>query len=154
MITILREIITLTNKEHVKKYGGKFSIHNGEVWTMPNGHDVHFALTPKMGAHGVNIATGFHEPGKEFAPHKHPVSEEILIIYSGKGECYLYDKWIPTEAGDIIYAPPGVLHGTRNPAENTEPFVTLGIATPPQLDLYMRANYDVLEDNSGEYVEE
>ena len=144
----------MTNKEHVKKYGGKFSIKNGEVWTMPNGHKVNFVLTPKMGGPNVNIASGFHEPGKEFAPHKHPLSEEILIIFQGKGECFLNDKWIPTEAGDIIYAPPGVLHGTRNPAENTEPFVTLGIATPPQLDLYLRANYDVLEDNSGEYVEE
>ena len=37
---------------------------------------------------------------------------------------------------------------------NTEDFVTLGIATPPQLDLYIRAGYDVLEDNSGEYIEE
>ena len=32
--------------------------------------------------------------------------------------------------------------------------MTLGIATPPQLDLYLRAGYDVLEDNSGEYVGE
>ncbi|MEI3282689.1 MAG: cupin domain-containing protein [Enterocloster sp.] len=55
---------------------------------------------------------GFHKPGKEFAPHKHPVSEEIAIIHSGKGECYLYDKWIPVETGDIVFAPPGVLHGT------------------------------------------
>jgi len=144
----------MTKKEHVQKFGGKFNINNGEVWTMPNGHDVHFALNPKMGVRGINIATGYHKPGKEFAPHKHPISEEFLIIHSGKGECYLYDKWISVEAGDIVYAPPGVLHGTRNPEENTEDFVTLGIATPPQLDLYMRAGYDVLEDNSGEYVEE
>ena len=77
----------MTNKEHVLKYGGKFSISGGEVWTMPNGHDVHFALNPKMGCRGANIAVGFHKPGKEFAPHKHPISEEILIIHSGKGEC-------------------------------------------------------------------
>lgn len=25
----------MTNKEHVLKYGGKFSISGGEVWTMP-----------------------------------------------------------------------------------------------------------------------
>lgn len=142
----------MTNKEHVMKYGGKFSISGGETWTMPNGHVVHFALNPKMGCRNTNIAVGFHEPGKEFAPHVHPISEEILIIYSGRGECYLYDKWIPCEAGDIIFAPPGVYHGTRNYPDATEPFVTLGIATPPQLDLYMRAGYDILEDNSGEYV--
>jgi len=141
----------MTKKEHVKKYGGKFNIRNGETWTAPNGHVVHFALSPKIGSCGVDITTGFHEPGKEFAPHKHPVSEEVLFIHQGKGECYLYDKWIPVEAGDVIYAPPGVMHGTRNPAENTEPFVTLGIGTPPKLDLYLKTGYDVLEDNSGEY---
>ena len=144
----------MTKKEHVQKYGGKFNIKEGETWTMPNGHVCHFVVNPKIGVRNVNIVTGFHEPGKEFAPHVHPLSEEILLVFSGKGECFLGDKWIPCEAGDIVYAPPGVYHGTRNPAENTEPFVTLGIATPPQLDLYMRAGYDVLEDNSGEYVGE
>ena len=93
----------MTNKEHVLKYGGKFSISGGEVWTMPNGHDVHFALNPKMGCRGANIAVGFHKPGKEFAPHKHPISEEILIIHSGKGECYLYDSLTFTCAQAMTY---------------------------------------------------
>ena len=141
----------MTNKEYVQKYGRKFTISGGETWTMPNGHVVHFALNPKMGCKNTNIAVGFHEPGKEFAPHVHPISEEILIIYSGEGECYLKDKWIPVKAGDIVFAPPGITHGTRNYPDAKEPFVTLGIATPPQLDLYNRAGYDVLEDNSGEF---
>lgn len=144
----------MTKKEYVQKYGGKFSIEGGETWTMPNGHVVHFALNPKMGCRNTNIAVGFHEPGKEFAPHVHPISEEILLIFSGEGECYLYDKWIPCKAGDIIFAPPGVWHGTRNPAGNTEPFVTLGIATPPQQDLFVRAGYDVLDDDKTDYVGE
>lgn len=79
----------MTKKEYVQKYGGKFSIDGGETWTMPNGHVVHWALNPKMGCKGVNMGVGFHEPGKEFAPHVHPLSEEILLIYSGEGECYL-----------------------------------------------------------------
>ena len=126
----------MTKKEYVQKYGGKFSIEGGETWTMPNGHVVHFALNPKMGCRNTNI------------------SEEILLIFSGEGECYLYDKWIPCKAGDIIFAPPGVWHGTRNPAGNTEPFVTLGIATPPQQDLFARAGYDVLDDDKTDYVGE
>lgn len=142
----------MTNKEHVQKHGGKFNIALGETWIMPNGHVCLFALNPKAGARNINIVVGFHAPGKEFAPHVHPLSEEVLLVFSGKGECFLEDKWIPCEAGDIVYAPPGIYHGTRNFPDATEPFVTLGIATPPQLDLYMRAGYDVLEDNSGEYA--
>lgn len=141
----------MTRKEYVSRYGGKFNINCGEIWTMPNGHKVHFTLTPKLGSQYFNIATGWHEPGKEFAPHVHPISAELLVVFEGKGECYLKDKWIPCEKGDVIYAPPGILHGTRNPAENTEPFVTLGIAAPPQLDLYARAGYDVMDDDKSEY---
>ena len=142
----------MTNKEHVQMHGGKFNIFNGETWTMPNGHVCHFVLNPKFGARGINIVVGFHEPGKEFAPHVHPISDETLLIYGGEGECFLEDKWIPCKAGDIIYAPAGVAHGTRNYPDAKEPFVTLGIATPPQLDLYNRFGYDVLDDDTGEYT--
>ena len=94
----------MTKKEYVSRYGGKFNIEKGEVWTMPNGHKVHFTLTPKQGSTDFNIATGWHEPGREFAPHVHPVSAELLVVYEGRGECYLKDRWIPCEKGDIIYA--------------------------------------------------
>ncbi|MCP1111151.1 cupin domain-containing protein [Ohessyouella blattaphilus] len=144
----------MTKKEYVQQYGGKFNINEGEVWTMPNGHDVHFTLTPKVGSLHFNIATGWHIPGKEFAPHVHPVSAELLVVYEGEGECFLGDKWIPCKKGDVIYAPPGVYHGTRNPATNTEEFVTLGIATPPQLDLYTRAAYDVMDDDKSKFEPE
>ena len=30
----------------------------------------------RMGSHNLNIATGFHSPGMEFEPHRHPLSEE------------------------------------------------------------------------------
>ena len=33
----------MTNKEHVLKYGGKFSISGGEVWTMPNLSLIHIS---------------------------------------------------------------------------------------------------------------
>ena len=78
------------------------------------------------------------------------------LIYLERGEFTLIygEKTYHCKAGDIIFAPPGVWHGTRNPAGNTEPFVTLGIATPPQLDLYARAGYDVLDDDKSEYIGE
>lgn len=142
----------MTKKEYVSRYGGKFNIHGGEIWTKSTDLKVHFALTPKMGSMHFNIATGWHTPGMEFEPHVHPVSAELLIIHEGKGECFLYDRWIPCEKGDVFYAPPGIYHGTRNPKENTEVFVTLGIASPPQLDLYNRAGYNVMDDDKSEFT--
>lgn len=140
----------MTKKERVRKYGGRFNIHEGYSWTKSTDLQVHLALTPKVGSPNINIATGRHAPGMEFEPHRHPLSEEVLIVFRGKGQCYLYDKWLDVEEGDIIYAPAGVWHGTRNPATNTEEFITLGIASPPQLDLYQRAGLDLLEPDTDD----
>jgi quercetin dioxygenase-like cupin family protein len=135
-------------RDKVKKEGGVFNLYNGDyTWTTPEGLTSHIVLTPRVGVANVNMGMGVHKPGQGMAPHVHPLSEEILIIYRGKGEVYLKDKWIPVEAGDIVYAPAGVYHGTRNPATNTEDFETIGCGAPPQLDLYQRAGYDPLADD-------
>ncbi len=90
------------------------------------------------------MTAGTHFPGQGMLPHKHPISEEMLIVFRGNGQFYLDDQWYDVAEGDVLYAPAGVWHGTRNPATNTEPFITIGCASPPQLDLYERAGY-VLE---------
>ena len=143
----------MTEKEHVRKYGGKFNIQEGFSWIQSTDLDVRLVLTPGKGSGNVGITSAYHSPGMAFEPHVHPLSEEILIAHKGRGEMYLYDRWIPVEEGDVVYAPPGVYHGTRNPAENTEGFYTIGIATPPQLELYQRVGYDVLADGGQAYRE-
>jgi len=134
-----------TKKEHVRKEGGKFNIFKGDLtFTEENGVVVNLVMTPRVGTINVGMTSGIHEPGMGFTPHVHPLSEETLLVFKGKGEMFLKDRWIPVEEGDVIYAPPGVLHGTRNPEGNTEPFYTIGIGTPPQADLYQKTHYDVL----------
>ena len=134
----------MQDKEQVRRQGGIFNIHEGYNWAKSTGLDVHLVLTPRLGSFGVGITSGVHLPGMEFEPHVHPLSEELVFCFEGEGEFFLYDKWIPVKAGDLLYAPPGVPHGTRKPAGSTGRFVTIGVATPPQLDLYNRIGYDVL----------
>ncbi|HSK68965.1 MAG TPA: cupin domain-containing protein [Candidatus Limnocylindria bacterium] len=134
----------MKSQEEVRKTGGIFNIHEGYNWAKSTGLDVHLVLTPRVGSRNVGITSGVHEPGMEFEPHIHPLSEELVFCFEGEGEFFLHDKWIPVKAGDVLYAPPGIRHGTRKPAGSTGRFVTVGVATPPQLDLYNRIGYDVL----------
>ena len=144
----------MPNQKEVREKGGIFNIHKGYNWAKSTGLDVHLVLTPRLGSHNVGITSGVHLPGMEFEPHIHPLSEELVFCFEGEGEFYLYDRWIPVKAGDVLYAPPGIPHGTRKPAGTEGRFVTIGVATPPQLDLYNRIGYDVLgkepEENEDE----
>lgn len=144
----------MTQKEHVRKFGGKFNIKEGYSWIKTTDLNVRLVLTPGKGSFNVGITSAFHTPGMEFEPHIHPLSEEILIAHKGRGEFYLYDRWIPVEEGDVVYAPPGVYHGTRSPKENAGIFVTIGVATPPQLELYQRTGYDTLADGQEPYTQD
>lgn len=136
--------MSMATQKEVREVGGIFNIHEGYNWAKSTGLDVHLVLTPRLGSRNVGITSGVHLPGMEFEPHVHPLSEELVFCFEGEGEFFLHDKWIPVKAGDLLYAPPGVRHGTRKPADSTGRFVTIGVATPPQLDLYNRIGYDVL----------
>lgn len=127
----------------VRDQGGLFNIHEGYNWANSSDLDLLLVLTPKMGSHGIGITSAVHHPGMEFEPHQHPLSEELVFCHSGEGEFYLYDKWYPVKAGDVLYAPPGVYHGTRKRAGTEGDFVTIGVAAPPQLDLYNRIGYQL-----------
>jgi quercetin dioxygenase-like cupin family protein len=134
------------DRERISKEGSIFRIDEGYSWIETEGLSVHLVLTPKVGSRMLNVSSGFHKPGEGFEPHMHPISEELVIVIKGKGQFYLKDRWIDVEVGDILFAPPGIKHGTRNPATNSEEFVTVGCASPPQLDLYQRANYKIFDE--------
>ena len=131
-------------RRRISHEGGRFNFAQGVPFHTRDGLEAMFVLTPNVGTRGIGLTSGFHSPGQGFEPHKHPLSEEVLVVVRGKGQIYLKDRWLDVEEGDVVYAPPGVLHGTRNPSSNTEVFVTLGCASPPQLDLYEKANYALL----------
>jgi quercetin dioxygenase-like cupin family protein len=141
------------DRAYVGAHGGRFNVHRGYLHQQPSGLETHLVITPNTGSRGIGLTAGTHFPGQGMLPHTHPISEEILIAFRGKGQFYLDDRWYDVEEGDIAYAPAGVWHGTRNPVSNTEAFITIGCASPPQLDLYARAGY-VLETGPAVKEEE
>jgi quercetin dioxygenase-like cupin family protein len=58
-------------------------------------------------------------PGASFPKHSHP-GEEIIFVLEGTIEYDVEGKGPTTlRAGDVLFVPPGVFHGARNPGEST-----------------------------------
>ncbi|WP_170837608.1 cupin domain-containing protein [Actinopolyspora xinjiangensis] len=103
---------------------------------------MNFVFWPGTGSSRLCLHCGHMEPGQTFNVHVHPESEEAFMAFSGSGQFYLADGWYPAEAGDVLFAPPGVPHGTRLPRSDEMPdeFVTCGGPTPFDKVLYERAS--------------
>ena len=69
------------------------------------------------------------EPGKGHERHTHPDSDEILFVIRGEGEQEVADETRDIEAGDMVFVPEGVEHGTVN--TGWEPLLLLAVYAPP-----------------------
>jgi gentisate 1,2-dioxygenase len=105
------------------------------------GAPMRFIVWPGMGARKVSLHRAQHPPGQEFKVHIHPAAEDTILAFRGNGQGYLVDRWYDMAEGDVLHAPRGVKHGTRNPAGSKDAFICTGAAAPPQMDLYRLAGY-------------
>ncbi|WP_135821582.1 cupin domain-containing protein [Halostella litorea] len=76
------------------------------------------------------------EPGKGHERHTHPDSDEILYVISGTGEQELGDERREITAGELVFVPEGVEHGTEN--TGWEPLVLLAVYAPPGPEAELR----------------
>jgi len=72
------------------------------------------------------------KPGQHLPAHSHPSGQDTWIIISGTGT-YQLDKEGNTkiiEAGDIVIAPSGAVHGVYN--HGIEPLIFAGVVAPAE----------------------
>ncbi|MEV7502664.1 cupin domain-containing protein [Streptomyces sp. NPDC093018] len=101
---------------------------------------MNFVFWPGTGTPQLCLHCGMMRRGEYFNVHVHPDSEEAFIAFEGSGQLCLDDRWIDASAGDILFARPGVPHGTRLPDTHaSDRFVTCGGPTPFDPVLYARA---------------
>ena len=107
-----------------------------------NPANMNFLFWPGTGCGHLSLHCGIQEPGQNFGVHTHPYSEELFIGVEGVGQVHLDGNWIDFEAGDILYSPEKIYHGTRNPdtSENSKNFVTCGGPIPFDENFYLMAN--------------
>lgn len=133
--------------EQIRETGAIFNINGGLACTG-FGPLTRFVVAPFTGARLISATVVVHQPGETFEPHVHPVADDANLVLKGKGQVYLGGRWSEVKAGDIVFAPPLVQHGTRNPSTNDGPLVVVSFACPPPLELYERAG--ILKD--GRFV--
>ncbi|WP_181684726.1 cupin domain-containing protein [Halorhabdus salina] len=80
------------------------------------------------------------EPGKGHDRHTHPDSDEILFVIRGEGKQEVADRTREIEAGEMVFVPEGVEHGTVN--TGWEPLVLLAVYAPPGPEEVLRDHPD------------
>jgi quercetin dioxygenase-like cupin family protein len=89
----------------------------------------------KMGK--VSLGAGAHLyagmncflPGQEHRAHVHADQDKMYVVLAGRGEAQVGDEVHDVEAGDLVLAAAGVVHGLKNTGD--EPFSVLVVFGPP-----------------------
>ena len=93
--------------------------------------DARLVVWPGVGAHTANMNYVRLEPGEENRPHSHPVSEDTIVILSGRGSVddLTNGETHEFQAGDVIHVPIGLEHRVK--ADRGEGVVSVGGPCPP-----------------------
>jgi len=75
---------------------------------------------------GVNCL----EPGQAQKPHDHADQDKFYYVVAGNGRFQLADQQIKAGAGDVVWAPAGIIHGVTNEGESRLTLL-VGIAPAP-----------------------
>jgi mannose-6-phosphate isomerase-like protein (cupin superfamily) len=125
-------------RHDVRARGALFNILMGAAFTGI-GLPMRLVLWPGAGCRTAGFNYAEAADGVEDVIHEHPVSDECLVMWGGRGAFFIDDQWVEAEANDVALAPCGVAHGHRS----TEPSWFGGFASPPQLDLLLPTDYYV-----------
>ena len=120
--------------DDVKARGALFNVLEGAPFTGI-GLPMRLVLWPGAGTRLTGFNYAYTGIGVSDVIHKHPVSDEFLVMWSGSGQLYGGGfGWVDAEENDVMLAPCGVAHGHRSIA-GRGPSMMGGFASPPQLDL-------------------
>ena len=76
----------------------------------------------------VMVGLNAFEPGQEHTLHAHESMDKIYLVIEGRGLFLLEGDDVPMQAGVLLVAPEGALHGIRN--TGTERLLVLVILAP------------------------
>jgi gentisate 1,2-dioxygenase len=121
----------------VRQAGALFNIYVGTPFSGI-GLPTRLVLWPGAGSRTAGFNYAFAPAGVADLIHTHPVSDECLVLWAGRGQVTFGNGWIDVGPHDCVLAPCGVMHGHRN---GKGPGFWGGFASPPQLDLLMETEH-------------
>ena len=120
--------------DEIKLNGALFHVLEGAPFTGI-GLPMRLVLWPGAGTRLTGFNYAYTGIGVTDVIHKHPVSDEFLVMWSGSGQFFGGGfGWVDAEENDVMMAPCGVVHGHRS-IDGRGPSMMGGFASPPQLDL-------------------
>lgn len=75
---------------------------------------------------GVNCL----EPGQTQQPHEHDDQDKFYYVVAGHGRFWLGDEQMTATAGEVVWAPAGLIHGVANEGQQRLTLL-VGIAPAP-----------------------
>lgn len=70
------------------------------------------------------------QPGQVQQPHDHVDQDKFYFIVEGSGSFWLGEEQVNAAAGEVVWAPAGLLHGVKNDGEDRLTLL-VGIAPAP-----------------------
>ena len=70
------------------------------------------------------------EPGQTQMPHDHTQQDKFYFVVEGCGRFWLGDERVVASAGEVVWAPAGVVHGVTNDSDSRL-ILLVGIAPAP-----------------------
>ncbi len=89
-----------------------------------------FYKTTLFSSETILLGINCLEPGQEQKAHDHADQDKFYYVVAGEGAFRLGDDVRPAVAGEVVWAPAGLIHGVRNTSDS--PLTLLvGIAPAP-----------------------
>jgi gentisate 1,2-dioxygenase len=121
--------------ESVRREGALFNVFKGADFAAL-GIPARLVIWPGAGSRMAGFNFAFSPRAEADFIHTHPVSDECLILWAGKGRGFMGEEWFELDTLDCLLAPCGVLHAHWG----AETFWG-GFASPPQIDLICKTPY-------------
>jgi mannose-6-phosphate isomerase-like protein (cupin superfamily) len=123
--------------EQIRSGGALFNVYRGAEFSGIGVGPMRLVLWPGSGTRGCGFNYAYVAPRVPDVAHHHPVSDECLVLWAGRAQVFVADRWIDIEPLDVVLAPCGVIHGHRS----DQPTFFGGFASPPQHDLLINTPY-------------
>jgi quercetin dioxygenase-like cupin family protein len=109
------------------------SYRDSELEEVPEGRTHHWYLRPNSAqSDSLAFVRAQLAPGASHGFHHHPEMDEIIYILAGEATQWVEKEKRQLTAGDTVYIPRGVVHGTFN--ESAAELDFLAILSPAKIN--------------------
>ncbi|MCA9067846.1 MAG: anti-sigma factor antagonist [Planctomycetaceae bacterium] len=92
---------------------------------VPWGQIYWLAKPEHTGCKNIRMSHGLIRAGAEHAFHRHPATDEMLYILSGRLTIWIKDERQQLRAGSVVFLPKDTIHALHNPSDSHVEFLSI-----------------------------